>query len=83
MSGTLRYTLVYSITGSQGTTPYSYTLSRANPTTNTHKACAKLKSLMNLHLDGLEMFFNVYRVSPNSSKLQIAGVRCINRPPSP
>ena len=32
--------------------------------------------------DGLEMFFNVYKVSQVSSKLQMAGVRCIYRTPS-
>ena len=70
MSGTPRYTLVYSRTGSQGTTPYSYTLSRANPTTNTHKACAKLKDLIYLYLDGLEVFLDVYEASRNSSILK-------------
>jgi hypothetical protein len=38
-------------------------------------------NLINLHLDGLEVFFNVYGVSLKSSKLQISGVRHIYRPP--
>jgi len=42
--------VIHSRTSSQGITPRPHTLSRANPSTNTHKACAKPKNLINLHL---------------------------------
>jgi len=35
------------------------------------------------HLEGLEMFFNVYGVSLVSSNSKMAGVRRIYMPPSP
>ena len=35
-----------------------------------------------MHLDGLEVFLDVYEVSWDSSNLQMAGVRRIYRPPS-
>ena len=49
MAGAPRYTLVHSRTSSQGATPCSHSLSRVNPSTNTHKACVKPKDLINLH----------------------------------
>ena len=61
-------------------TPCSCTLLRANPSTNTHKTCAKPKNLIYLHLDGLEVFLDVYKVSRNSSKLQMAGETHIYSP---
>ena len=42
----------------------------------------KTKDLITKYLVGLEVFSNVYGVFLNSSKLQMAGVRRIYRPPS-
>ena len=58
-------------------TPCSHSLSRVNPSTNTHKACVKPKDLTYLLLVGLEVFLDVYEVSWDSSNLQMAGVRRI------
>ena len=42
----------------------------------------KAKDMINELLYGLEMFLDVYEVSWDSSKKQMAGVRRIYRPPS-
>ena len=42
----------------------------------------KTNDLIFMVLDGLEMFLGVCRMSSNSSKLKMAGVRRIYRPPS-
>ena len=52
-AGAPRYKMVHSRTSTQGLTPCSHTLSRANPSTNTHKACAKSKNLINFTLEWL------------------------------
>jgi len=49
--------------------PCSHNLLRANSSTNTHKGVLRTKSVITLYLDGLEVFFNVYGVTQNSSKL--------------
>jgi hypothetical protein len=43
--------------------PFSLTLSRANPSTNTLKTCAKPKNLINELLGDLENFFRVWVAS--------------------
>ena len=42
----------------------------------------KTKDLIFMLLYGLEVFLDVYEMSWDSSKLKIAGVRCIYRPPT-
>jgi len=42
----------------------------------------RAKDMILMLLYGLEMFLDVYEVSWDSSKLQMAGVRRIYRPPS-
>ena len=59
-----------------------YTHSRANLALTLTKLLLRTKDLICMLLDGLEVFLDVYEMSWDSSKLQMAGVRRIYRPPS-
>ena len=59
-----------------------FTQLRANLALTLYKASAKTKDMINELLYGLEVFLDVYEVSWDSSKLQMAGVRRIYKPPS-
>ena len=59
-----------------------YTHSRANLALTLTKFVLRTKDLIFMLLDGLEVFLGVYVMSWDSSKLQMAGVRHIYRPPS-
>ena len=59
-----------------------YTHSRANLALTLTKLVLRTKDLIFMLLDGLEMFLGVCRMFSNSSKLQMAGVRRIYKPPS-
>ena len=58
------------------------THSRANLALTLTKHVLRTKDLISMLLDGLEVFFGVCGMSSNSSKLKMAGVRHIYRPPS-
>jgi len=58
------------------------THSRANLALTLTKLVLRTKNLIFMLLDGLEVFLGVYVMSWDSSKLQMAGVRRIYRPPS-
>ena len=58
------------------------THSRANLALTLTKLVLRTKNLIFMLLDGLEKFLGVCGMFSNSSKLQIAGVRRIYRPPS-
>ena len=58
------------------------THSRANLALTLTNLVLRTKDLIFMLLDGLEVFLDVYEVSWDSSKLQMAGVRRIYRPPS-
>ena len=58
------------------------THSRANLVLTLTKLVLRTKDLIFMLLDGLEVFLDVYEMSWDSSKLQMAGVRRIYRPPS-
>ena len=51
--------------------PCSHTLSRANPSTNTHKGYAKPKNLINEYLDGLEKFSGMWVASHEFQQAQM------------
>ena len=59
-----------------------FTHSRANLALTLTKLVLKTKDLIFMLLDGLEVFLGVGMTSSNSSKLKMAGVRHIYRPPS-
>ena len=59
-----------------------FTHSRANLALTLYKLVLKPKDMINELLYGLEVFLGVYEMSWDSSKLQMAGVRHIYRPPS-
>ena len=59
-----------------------FTHSRANLALTLTKLVLRTKDLIFMLLDGLEMFLGVCGMSSNSSKLKMAGVRHIYRPPS-
>ena len=58
------------------------THSRANLALTLTKLVLRTKDLIFILLDGLEMFLDVCGMFNNSSKLKMAGVRRIYRPPS-
>ena len=58
------------------------THSRANLALTLTKLVLKIKDLIFMLLDGLEVFLDVYEMSWDSSYLQMAGVRHIYRPPT-
>ena len=58
------------------------THSRANLALTLIKLVLRTKNLIFMLLDGLEVFLGVYEMYWDSSKLQMAGVRRIYRPPS-
>ena len=58
------------------------TLSRANLALTLIKLVLRTKDLNSMLLDGLEVFLGVCVMSWDSSKLKIAGVRRIYRPPT-
>ena len=58
------------------------THSRANLALTLTKLVLRTKNLIFMLLDGLEMFLYVCEMSSNSSKLQMAGVRRLYRPPN-
>jgi hypothetical protein len=63
-AGTLRYNLWFTQEPAHKATPScSLSLSRANPSTNTLKACAKPKDVRNELLGGLENFFRLWVAS--------------------
>ena len=72
---------VHSRTTAQGSKPDLITHSRANVALTLTKLVLRTKDLI-LLLDGLEMLLGVCGMFSNSSKLQMAGVRRIYRPPS-
>ena len=74
--------LVHSRTTAQGSKPSLITHSRANLALTLIKLVLKTKNLIFMLLDGLEVFLGVCGMFNNSSKLQMAGVRRIYRPPS-
>ena len=55
---------------------------RPNLALTFYKLVLKPKDMINELLYGLEVFLGVYEMSWDSSKLQMAGVRRIYRPPS-
>ena len=57
------------------------THSRANLALTLTKLVLKIKDLIFMLLDGLKMFLGVYGMFSNSSRLKMAGVRHIYRPP--
>ena len=59
-----------------------FTHSRANLALTLTKLVLRTKDLIFMLLDGLEVFLGVGMTSSNSSKLKMAGVRRIYRPPS-
>ena len=58
------------------------TTSKANLALTLTKIVLRTKDLIFMLLDGLEVFLGVSGMSSNSSKLQMAGMRRIYRPPS-
>jgi hypothetical protein len=66
----------------KATSPCSCTLSRAKPSTYTHKDVLRTKDLITKHLDGLEKFLGVGVTSRDSSNSKMARVRHLNSPPS-
>ena len=74
--------LVHSRTTAQGSKPCLITHSRANLALTFTKFVLRTKDLIFLLLDGLKLFLDVYEMSWDSSKLQMAGVRHIYRPPT-
>ena len=56
--------------------------SRANLAITLTKFVLRTKDLIFMLLDGLEVFLDVYKISWDSRKLQMAGVRHTYRPPS-
>ena len=58
------------------------THSKANIALTLTKLVLRTKDLIFILLDGLEMFLDMYEMSWDSSKLQMAGVRRIYMPPS-
>ena len=58
------------------------THSRANLALTLTKLVLRTKDLIFMLLDGLEVFLDVYLMSWDSSKLTMAGVRRIYRPPT-
>ena len=58
------------------------THSRANLALTLTNLVLRTKDLIFMLLDGLEVFLGVSGMSSNSSKLKMAGVRRIYRPPS-
>ena len=59
-----------------------YTHSRANLALTLTKLVLRTKDLIFMLLDGLVVFLDMYEMSWDSSKLQMAGVRRIYRLPS-
>ena len=59
-----------------------FTLPRANLALTLTKLVLKSKDMINELLYGLEVFFGVYEMFWDSSKLQMAVVRRIYRPPN-
>ena len=59
-----------------------FTHSKANLALTLTKLVLKPKDMINELLYGLEVFLGVCMTSSNSSKLKMAGVRRIYRPPS-
>ena len=59
-----------------------YTHSRANLALTLTKLVLRTKDLIFMLLDSLEVFLGVSGMSSNSSKLKMAGLRHIYRPPS-
>ena len=55
---------------------------RANLALTLTKLVRRTKDLISMLLDGLEVFLDVCVMSWDSSKLKMAGVRLIYRPPS-
>jgi len=74
--------LVHSRTTAQWSKPCLITHSRANLALTLIKLVLKTKNLIFMLLDGLEVFLGVCGMSSNSSKLQMADVRRIYRPPN-
>jgi len=50
---------------------------------NTLKCVLRTKDMINKHLDGLEIFLDVFEAYSNSSNLQMTGGTHIYRPPRP
>ena len=73
--------LVHSRTTHKAATSCSLTLSRANLALTLTKLVLRTKNLITAHLDGSEVFFNVYGVSLNSSNSKMTGGSHIYRPP--
>ena len=73
--------LVHSRITAQESKPYLITYSRANLALILTKFVLRTKNLIFMLLDGLEVFLDVCGMSWDSSKLQMAGVRHIYRPP--
>ena len=74
--------LVHSRTTAQGSKPCLITHSRANLALTLTKLVLRTKDLIFMLLHGLEVFLDVCVMSWDSSKLKMAGVRRINRPPT-
>src|SRR6185437_12458357 len=74
--------MVHSRTTAQGSKPCLITHSRANLALTLTKLVLRTKDLIFMLLDGLEIFLGVCGMSSSSSKLQMAGVMRIYRPPS-
>src|SRR6185369_5515107 len=74
--------LVHSITTAQGSKPCLITHSRANLALILTKLVLRTKDLISMLLDGLEVVLYVCVMSWDSSKLKIAGVSRIYRPPN-
>ena len=75
-------TLVHSRITAQGSKPCLITHSRANLALTLTKLVLRTKNLIFMLLDGLEVFLDVYEMSWDSSKLQMAGETHIYRPPT-
>jgi hypothetical protein len=60
-------------------TSYSFTLSIANPNTNTLKACAKSKNMINELLGGLENFFRAWIASHELQQSQMTRSDALHR----
>ena len=74
--------MVHCRTTAHGSKPCLITHSRANLALTLTKLVLRTKDLISMLLDGLEVFLDVCVMSWDSSKLQMAGVRRIYRPPS-
>ena len=74
--------LVHPRTTAQGSKLCLITHLRANLALTLTKLVLRTKDLINMLLDGLEVFLGVYVMSWDSSKLKMAGVRRIYRPPT-